>query len=103
MVPQRRSLKAQTSRRSGLFILGPRSGAQTGNETEMKQTELPTQPLLVSRKQAAVMLGGVSEATVKRLEEAGILRGKRLSRKATAQVFYDYDNVVAAAKEAIDA
>jgi len=56
-------------------------------------------PLLVSRKDAARMLGGVDVSTVRRLEKAGILVPKRLNRRSpTAQVFYAYENVVAAAQ-----
>jgi hypothetical protein len=67
----------------------------------MKKHDHPTtgRPLLVTRKQAAEMLGGVSIATIKRLEQAGVLRGKRLNgRSPTAQVFYAYQNVVAIAQ-----
>lgn len=60
-------------------------------------------PLLISRKQAAELLGGVTVATIKRLEKAGVLRGRRLNRHSpTAQVFYSYENVIAAATEAAD-
>lgn len=69
--------------------------------TDNNQSQL--KPLLVSRKQAAELLGGVAIATIKRLEKAGVLRGRRLNRYSpTAQVFYSYDNVVAAATGAAD-
>jgi hypothetical protein len=72
------------------------SAASSNNQSQPK-------PLLVSRKQAAELLGGVAIATIKRLEKAGVLRGRRLNRYSpTAQVFYSYDNVVAAATGAAD-
>jgi hypothetical protein len=56
-------------------------------------------PLLVSRKDTAVMLGGVDISTIRRLEKEGLLIPKRLNpRSPTAQVFYSYENVLAVAQ-----
>jgi hypothetical protein len=50
---------------------------------------------LFSRKQAAELLGGVSLATMKRLESEGVLQPVRLNkRSATGQVFYTHDNLM---------
>jgi hypothetical protein len=58
-----------------------------------------TKQLLVSRREAAHILGGVSTATIKRLEQAGLLHGKRLnSRSPTGQIFYLYDEVAGLAQ-----
>jgi hypothetical protein len=55
--------------------------------------------LLYSRKQAAEKLGNVSLATLKRLEDEGILRPVRLNkRRPTSQVFYSHSNLMAVAK-----
>jgi hypothetical protein len=46
-------------------------------------------PLLISRKDAAVLLGGISVATLIRMEANGTLHPVRLNRQArTSQVFY---------------
>jgi hypothetical protein len=56
-------------------------------------------PLLVDRKTAAVMLGNVSVANLRRLEKLGILKAIRLNPKSkTGKVFYSVDNVLAVAK-----
>jgi hypothetical protein len=58
-------------------------------------------PLLVSRKNASVMLGGVDASTLRRLEEMGALKPLRLNpRSPVGAVYYAYDNVVAVAKGA---
>jgi hypothetical protein len=59
--------------------------------------------LLVSRQDAARLLGNVSVATCIRLEKAGILQPVSLNPKSsTSQKFYTQDNVlsVAAQKDA---
>jgi len=54
--------------------------------------------LLVSRKDAARMLGNVDVSTIRRLEKEGLLKPKRLNpRSPTAQVFYAIENVEAVA------
>ncbi len=64
----------------------------------------PVKPLLVSRKAAAAMLGGVNVATIRRLEKEGLLKPKRLSpRSPTGQVFFAYEDVVAVAQGGSDA
>jgi len=63
-----------------------------------KRAHVDVQPLLVSRRDAALMLGGVDVSTVRRLERMGVLVAVKLARTAKAQTFYVYDNVVAAAK-----
>jgi hypothetical protein len=60
-------------------------------------------PLLVSRKDAAVMLGGISMATMQRMEARGTLRPVRLNRDAKAgQVFYRHADLVALAQGSDD-
>jgi hypothetical protein len=49
--------------------------------------------LLYSRKQAQQLLGGVSVATLQRLEARGVLRPKRLDKSKNGQVFYTGDNL----------
>jgi hypothetical protein len=57
--------------------------------------------LLYSRKQAAELLGNISLATLKRLEDEGILEPVRLNkRSATGQVFYRHSNLMAVAQGA---
>jgi hypothetical protein len=56
------------------------------------------EPLLVSRKQAAAMLGGVDISTIRRLEQEGRLRPVRLSRSAAGQVFFRIGDVRALAE-----
>jgi hypothetical protein len=52
--------------------------------------------LLYTRRQAAELLGDVSLATLKRLEDEGVLRPVRLNkRSATGQVFYRHSNLMA--------
>jgi hypothetical protein len=59
----------------------------------------PLTPLLVSRADAAVMLGGVSVMTLIRLEQRGELQPIRLNRAAKAgAVFYRYTDLVALAE-----
>jgi hypothetical protein len=52
--------------------------------------------LLYSRKQAQQLLGGISIATMQRLEAAGRLRPKRLdpSKTGIGQVFYTRANLL---------
>jgi hypothetical protein len=50
--------------------------------------------LLYSREQVAEMLGGISTASVRRLERAGTLRPVRLTRR-TGMVFFKHDDVLA--------
>jgi hypothetical protein len=55
--------------------------------------------LLYPRKHAAELLGGVSLATLKRLEEEGILKPVRLNKRSTvSQVFYTHSNLMAVAR-----
>jgi hypothetical protein len=49
--------------------------------------------LLYTREQSAHVLGGVSIATIRRLEAEGLLSLIRLSRSPTAQVFHRADQV----------
>jgi hypothetical protein len=68
------------------------------------QDSKENRPLLVTRKQAAALLGDISIASIKRLEEFGVLHAKRLNpRSATAQVFFDCDEVAAVAACAVPA
>jgi hypothetical protein len=59
---------------------------------------LPAQ-LLYSREQAAAILGGISVASVMRLEAEGVLTAIKLSRKPTAMTFYKVAQVHALAGE----
>lgn len=55
-------------------------------------------PLLVSRRDAALMLGGISIASIKRLERSGELTAIRLNRRSpTSQVFYRRAQILALA------
>lgn len=56
--------------------------------------------LLLTRRQVAEMLGGVSVETVRRLEDEGRLKPIRLSRSPTAQVFFKAADVHALVEEA---
>jgi hypothetical protein len=54
--------------------------------------------LILSRKTTAVRLGGVSVATVIRMELDGLLTPIRLTGKKRGQVFYSADEVEARAR-----
>jgi len=56
--------------------------------------------LLFSREQTAEVLGGVSIATIRRLEREGRLKPIRLSRSPTAMVFFRASDVQALIAEA---
>jgi hypothetical protein len=56
-------------------------------------------PLLVSRKDAAAMLGGVDVSTIRRLEQSGKLKPIRLTRPR-GQVFFSIENVNALVEDA---
>jgi hypothetical protein len=59
----------------------------------------PVNQLLISRIDAARMLGNISVTTVMRLEKEGVLKPVRLNpRKPTAQVFYRYESIAALAQ-----
>ncbi len=51
------------------------------------------QRLIYSREQVGQLLGGVSVATIRRLELAGRLRPIRLSRSKAGQVFFRAEDV----------
>jgi hypothetical protein len=56
-------------------------------------------PLLISRRDAAVMLGRVDVCLIKRLEKMGVLHPMRLNPRSTsAQVFFDISEVIAVAR-----
>lgn len=60
----------------------------------MKATKISEQPRLIySRKETARLLGGVSTATIKRLEAAGRLRGFRLSKSKSSNVFFRAEEI----------
>ncbi len=67
---------------------------------KLRTNRAPPKQLLVSRKDAAQMLGGVSTATIKRLEQAGVLHPRRLRRSLSAQVFYGIEEIIAVAQGA---
>jgi hypothetical protein len=56
--------------------------------------------LLFSREQVAAMLGGISTATVRRMEADGRLHLLRLTGRRTGQVFYRRANVLALIEQA---
>lgn len=57
-------------------------------------TRISLQPrLLYSRKETAKLLGGISTATVRRLEAAGRLRGIRLSKSKSGSVFFRAEDI----------
>ena len=66
------------------------------------QNDLQPERLLYTREQVAQLLGGVSIATVRRLEREGQLRPVRLSRSPTAMVFFRASDVRALVEEADD-
>jgi hypothetical protein len=57
--------------------------------SDTRKRTLSHEPLLVSRKNAALMLGGISVATIIRMEARGALVPVRLNpNSTTSQVFY---------------
>src|SRR4051794_35136754 len=74
-------------------------GTKMGQPTDANQL----QPLLVSRQDAALILGNVSVATIIRLEQAGRLTPVRLNPiKTTAQVFYRMHQVAEIASAPVE-
>jgi hypothetical protein len=63
----------------------------------------PETRLLYSRKQVAQLLGGVSVATVRRLEQRGLLKGLRLTKSRLGTVFFRAADIDVFLKEASDA
>lgn len=59
--------------------------------------------LLYTRAQTAELLGNVSLATIRRLENEGLLKPVRLSRSPTAMVFFRASDVEALVAGAADA
>jgi|KBSSwiStaDraftv2_1062776.scaffolds.fasta_scaffold488557_2 hypothetical protein len=55
------------------------------------------EPLLLSRSAAARKLG-CSVSTIKRLEQEGKLKGKRLTKRPTASIYFRVSEVLALAK-----
>jgi hypothetical protein len=55
-------------------------------------------PLIVSRRDAAAMLGNVSVQTVIRLEAKGLLKPVRINPTKLSQKFYRYADLVALAQ-----
>jgi len=51
------------------------------------ERELP-RPLLYSRRHACALLGGISTATLIRLENDGVIEPIKLGRSPTGQTFY---------------
>jgi hypothetical protein len=66
-----------------------------------RKTVPAVNPLLYSRQQTAQALGGISIATVQRLENAGRLTKVRLAGSDSGQVFHDVGEVKALAAGAI--
>lgn len=78
-----------------------KGGPVTNTLTEGHMAKAPnsTQQLLVSRAEAARILGNCSTATIIRLQKDGRLRPVRLNpRKPTAQVYYPAEQVQAIAQ-----
>ena len=83
-----------------------RDGRRKRAATPDAITQLPVRsaPLLVSRKDAAALLGGCSVMTLIRMEARGELQPIRLNRTAKAgQVFYRYDDIAHLAQGGDDA
>ena len=62
--------------------------------TGLSKSERSLRPLLVSRRDARVLLGGISTSTLIRLERKGLLIPKRLTRSPSGTVYYAYDNLL---------
>jgi hypothetical protein len=60
-------------------------------------------PLLIERREARRMLGGISGTTIWRLEQTGKLTPVKLDDSPNAKVFYRYDEIVALAAGGDDA
>jgi len=68
------------------------------NRVRVTRADDPDAPLIYSRKQSRKKLGDISDSSIKRLEEQGLLSPIRLSRSPTAMVFYAADQVLALAR-----
>lgn len=78
--------------------IAPQTYRERATMPEMAAEAL-ARPLLVSRRDAAVMLGKVDIALIRRLEKMGILHPMRLNPRSTsAMVFFDYNEIVAVAR-----
>jgi phage terminase Nu1 subunit (DNA packaging protein) len=71
---------------------------QTAERCVRKPSQTPDR-LLFTRRQVAELFGGVSIATVKRLEASGALKPLRLSRSPSAEVFYRAEDVISFVEE----
>jgi hypothetical protein len=79
---------------SGFFFSWFRSGEMEWNQMNQRQQSSPNKErLLYSREQVAELLGGISTATVRRLEREGRLRPIRLTGRNSGQVFFKATDV----------
>jgi hypothetical protein len=71
--------------------------------TSIPSTEPTSSRLLYSRRQAQLLLGGVSVHTMIRWEHAGILRPIKPGNAPTGMTFYSHANLMAVARGDDDA
>jgi hypothetical protein len=87
----------------GFIRLPPPFKSEQANMTSKSQTQAddgaPKRRLIHSRKQARELLGGISDATLRRLEKAGRLKAIRLSSQR-GQAFYTDESLAKLIKEA---
>lgn len=69
----------------------------------MKHRPSTNDRLLYSREQVAELLGGISTATVRRMERAGRLHPIRLTGRNSGQVFFKSEDVLALVQGGVDA
>ena len=69
--------------------------SMTAKATQLLHGRIPpsSDPLLYTREQVATLLGGISTATIRRMERAGRLRPIRLTGRNTGQVFFKASDV----------
>jgi hypothetical protein len=77
-----------------------RERAQSAPANDHRETGAAP-PLLVNRREAARLLGGISISTMLRLEQSGALRARTLTNARTAQRFYVYSEIVALAQRGV--
>jgi hypothetical protein len=85
---------------AAFFVSAPVANMEAGH---MHSSDKTSAPLLYSRIQAARLLGGVSVATIRRMEAGGRLSPVKLSGKRAGQVFYQAQQVHGLAEKGADA
>jgi hypothetical protein len=71
------------------------------HQLETERTIRALEPLLVSRREAARLLGNISTSTMLRLDASGALHPIRLTSSRTAMAFYNYSEVCALAARGV--